>query len=477
MWWGLLLAVLVGCLAMAMYQTRKPLPPGVGEAGPLRDSASVAFLYDETFRDPDGHAATDQSIFDDILTLIGQAERLLVIDMFLFNDFAGSAQGDYRPLSSQLTQALIERKQSVPELDIVVITDPINTLYGSLEPDHFRDLREAGVVLVTTDLHRLRASNPTWSGFWHLCCAWLGNDTGGGWLPNLLGPGKVTLRGYLDMLNFRANHRKTLVADHGDSWVGLVTSMNPHDASSRHTNTALRFSGAAALDLLNTEWRVAHWSGGDIGDRPAERVMAATTESAGSSARLQILTEGRIRDALLASVDGTVDGDRLDIAVFYLSHRPMVAALKRARQRGVTIRLLLDPNRDAFGLEKNGIPNRQVAHELHRAGVEIRWCATNGEQCHPKMLLKTPAEGPSELIIGSANFTRRNLDNLNLETSVRLLADAEQSAMADAVAFFERHWHNRHDRRYSVGYERFADDSRVRYWQYRLMESTGLSTF
>nr|WP_148254997.1 phospholipase D family protein [Aidingimonas lacisalsi] len=477
MWWGLVFAFVVGCLTMAVYQTQKSLPPGVGVASPMREVVSVEFLYDETYRDDRGRVTFDQSIFDEVLALIDRAERLIVIDMFLFNDFAGAAQGDYRPLSAELTDALIHRKRAIPDIDIIVITDPINTLYGGLVPDHFAALRDAGVTLVTTDLSRLRASNPVWSGLWHLCCVWLGNSATDGWLPNLLGPGKVTLRSYLEMLNLRANHRKTLVADHGESWVGLVTSMNPHDASSRHTNTALRFSGAAALDLLDTEWPVANWSGGDVGDNPARHVQPEQAALGERTARMQILTEGRIRDALLAAIEGTGKGDRLDMTLFYLSHRPTVKALIRAQRRGVSIRLLLDPNRDAFGLEKNGIPNRQVAHELRQAGIAVRWCATDGEQCHPKMLMKTPAAGPSELIMGSANVTRRNLDDLNLETSVRLLADARLPAMDTASAFFERHWHNRRGRRYSVAYNTFADPSRWRYWQYRFMEATGFSTF
>ncbi len=50
--------------------------------------------------------------------------------------------------------------------------------------------------------------------------------------------------------------------------------------------------------------------------------------------------------------------------MFYLSERQIIKALIAAQQRGVQVRVLLDPNKDAFGREKNGIPNRQVAAEL-----------------------------------------------------------------------------------------------------------------
>lgn len=474
----LFLFFFVAYLAMAIYQAFKPLPPGLSTATPLREADDIVFLADLTYRGSSGTSRVDQQIFDEVLRIVGQAERLVVLDMFLFNDFAGAADGDgFRPLSAELTQALIRRKQARPSLIAVVISDPLNTLYGGIELAHFQALREAGVNVISTDLTQLRASNPTWSGFWHLCCRWLGNSSTGGWLPNALGPGKVTLRSYLSLLNFNANHRKTLVADSGDSWVGLVTSANPHDASSRHGNVALRFAGPVALDLLGTERAVVAMSSADIAFPQPDAMPGMVAVANGKPARLQVLTEARIRDALLAAVNGSKAEDRLDIAVFYFSHRSLVEALIGAHRRGVAIRVLLDPNKDAFGLEKNGIPNRQVAHELHRAGIPVRWCVTQGEQCHSKLLLRMPPDGESELILGSANFTRRNLDDLNLETSVRLLAERQTPAIQDAMGFFERRWNNDGEHQASVDYSVFADDSRWRYWQYRVMEASGLSTF
>ncbi|QEA40929.1 phospholipase [Pistricoccus aurantiacus] len=472
-WKGLLLLLVIVYLAMAFWQRYKPLPEGIGMASPLYPATNLAFLADETYLDAQGNRQSDQAIFDEVLRLIGQAERLIVLDMFLFNAFKGEAEGHYRPLSHQLTQALIERKQAMPEIEAVVISDPLNTLYGGLASAHFQALREAGVKVIMTDLTEQRASNPAWSGLWYLCCRWLGNSAEDGWLPNLLGSGRVTLRSYLALLNFNANHRKTLVVDEGQYWTGMVTSANPHDASSWHDNVALRFSGPAVGDLLKSERAVADYSGGAV-DFP--RLNFAVPEEAGE-ARLQILTEGGIGDALLETLNESKAGDKIDIAVFYLAHREIMTALIAAHRRGVELRVLLDPNRDAFGIKKNGIPNRQAGWELHRAGVPLRWCDTHGEQCHSKMLLYQPDSGPVELILGSANYTRRNLDDLNLETSVQLVAPRETPATRQALALFERQWNNPDGRRYSLDYATFADPSRWRYWQYRLMEATGLSTF
>ncbi|QJQ98658.1 phospholipase D-like domain-containing protein [Halomonas sp. PGE1] len=472
MWPWIVTAALAAWVAMGLWQRVKPLPAGVGVAWPQRAADEVRFLADESWFDAAGERRLEQVIFDEVLALIGQARRLVVLDIFLFNDFAGDADG-LRPLSAELTDALVERKRDHPELQVVVISDPLNTLYGGIEPEHLEVLRHAGIEVVLTDLDRLRASNPLWSGLWYLGARWLGNSARGGWLPNALGPGRVTLRSYLALLNFNANHRKTLVVDRGEGWAGLVTSANPHDASSLHGNVALRFAGAAALDLLASERTVAAWSGVRL-PGPGPRPAPPTPEGG----RLQVLTEGAIRDALLAAIGASGEGDRLDLAVFYLSHREVIEALKRARQRGAEVRALLDLNRDAFGLEKGGIPNRPVAHELVEAGIAVRWCATRGEQCHSKLLLRRPARGgEAELILGSANFTRRNLDNLNLETSVRLLDAPGSPALEQAAAFFERRWQSSPERTTSEPFAAHDDATVWQRWRYRIMEATGLSTF
>jgi len=474
--YALLAVVLFAYLATAVYHSSKPLPQGVSTATPLRPVGEVRFLADDTFLDHRGERRSEQAIFDEVVALIGQAERLIVMDMFLINTFAGNAAEAPRQLSGEIAGALITRKQQVPALQVVLITDPFNTLYNGVESSLLQRLEAAGVQVVMTDLTRLRDSNPSWSALWRLCFQWFGNSPDGGWLPSPVGPERVGLRTYLTLLNFNANHRKTFVADRGESWVGLVTSGNPHDASSAHDNVALRFSGAAALDLLQTEQAVARFSGAPFPALPTPPT-AETTGGASGEAQLQILTESRIRDALLRAIDSAGEGDELRIAVFYLTHRQVVRAIKGAFSRGAAVRVLLDPNEDAFGRKKNGMPNRQVGQELAAAQIPLRWCDTHGEQCHNKFLLLIRAGGEAELILGSANFTRRNLDDYNLETSVRLLAREEAAVMQEAVQWFERYWHNEPQRRLSVPYETYADPSRMRYWRYRFMEASGWSTF
>lgn len=471
-----LLLLLAAWIGMAVWHRYKPLPEGLSVATPMRAPDQVHFLADYTWTDAGGDRHVDQQVFPRMLELIARADRLVVMDMFLYNHFAGETGGDdMRPLSLEVTDALVRRKAARPGLRAILITDPINGFYGSLELPQFQRLRTAGVEVVITDLNKLRASNPAWSGIWRLCCQWFGPTSDGGWLPNPVGDQEVTLRSVFRLLNFKANHRKTLVVDSGDSWIGMVTSGNAHDASSAHSNIAIEFSGAAALDLLATERAVAAFSAPDL-DWPRVQPPPASASDA-NGARMQVLTEAEIRDGVSAMLDASGPGDSIDLAMFYISHRGIVEGLMAARARDAQVRVLLDPNKDAFGRQKGGIPNRSVAAELVDAGVEVRWCDTHGEQCHDKLILALRADGGAELIAGSANFTRRNLDDLNLETSVRVTAPADSELMRHTASYFERRWAEPGVRNYSVPYSVYAAEGWFRYWRYRFMEFTGLSTF
>src|SRR6056297_807526 len=146
---GLLFALWIG---MAVWHVWKPLPPGLDYAGPLRDVVAVEFLTDRAWVDAEGERQVAQEIFARKLELVAKAERLIVADMFLFNEFAGDPDGeDLRPLADALTEALIERKRERPEIQVIFITDPINTLYGGIQSPHLNALRSAGVEVVITD--------------------------------------------------------------------------------------------------------------------------------------------------------------------------------------------------------------------------------------------------------------------------------------------------------------------------------------
>ncbi|WOE31285.1 MULTISPECIES: phospholipase D-like domain-containing protein [unclassified Acinetobacter] len=463
-------AILLTYLASAIYHTYKPLPQGLDYTGKLRH-AQVQFLADQSYVDQQGKSQVDQQIFKQMLQLIDQAQSMIVLDMFLFNQNVGTSQQQQSKLTATLTQALIQKKRDYPHIEIKLITDPINSVYGGIAPEHYRQLRQNGIDVIETNLVPLRASNPTWSALWYMCCQGVGNNSDKGWLANPVGEGKVTLRSYFNLLNFKANHRKTMVVNTVDGWKTLVSSMNPHDGSSRHSNVALLVDGYTAVDVLQTERTVAQMSQGDISS-----LIIGEFATDQTLPQVQVLTEQAILKQVLSLISSAKAEDHIDLTMFYLSERQIIQALIAAKARGVKLRILLDPNKDAFGREKNGIPNRQVAMELHQAGVDVRWCNTQGEQCHGKMILKWNKQD-AELILGSANFTARNLKNYNLETDLRVIGTVKAPVFVDAQRYFNTAWLNLNGRNISVDYAKYADESQFKYWVYRFMEWSGWSTF
>ena len=470
-YFGLILGMFaLGYLSSAIYHMYKPLPEGFNFAGKLRH-ADIRFIADTTYIDASGKQQQDHQIFNQILKLIDEAQTTIVIDMFLFNKETGSSKVPHENLTQNLSEALIVKRSTHPNIEIKVITDPINSVYGGFLPEHYRQMRQAGIEVIETDLTALRASNPTWSGLWYLCCQGISNNAEKGWLYNPFGDEKITIRSYMSLLNFKANHRKTIVVDTLSGWKTLVTSMNPHDGSSRHSNVAVVVQGNTAIDVLKTEQAVGRMSKGEI---PV--VVIGEFEAEKSNPQVQVLTEKAILDATLNLIKSAKKDETIDLAMFYLSERQIVKGLIAAHQRGVKLRVLLDPNKDAFGREKNGIPNRQVASELNDAGVSVRWCNTQGEQCHSKMIIKSNAK-KAELILGSANFTARNLKNYNLETDIRAVGQLDAAVFQDATRYFNTAWSNLDGRNMSVDYEKYADESKFKYGIYRFMEWSGWSTF
>ena len=98
-----------------------------------------------------------------------------------------------RDLCPELTDRLIAQHTRHPDLCILFITDPINTIYGSLRNLYVDQLTDADIEVITTDLDQLRESNPLYSFFWRLLVRPFGNHPEG-WRPAPFSDEKITLR-------------------------------------------------------------------------------------------------------------------------------------------------------------------------------------------------------------------------------------------------------------------------------------------
>ena len=471
-------------IAVGAWNTSRPLPEGLNVSSPpaFSDGANMKFLADRTFNDLSGREQREQQIFNAVFDIVDHAERFVVADFFLFNSDTGAATSVHRRLSSELAQHLLARKLVKSGLTVLVITDPINEVYGGKHSAMLDDLRDAGIDVVTTDLSQLRDSNPAYSALWRMFIQWFGNAPDRGRLSNPFGgPPNITLRSWLALLNFKANHRKVVVADRADGgMVALVTSANPHDASSAHSNVGMQVEGDIAHDILASELAVARFSGWQ-GTLP-EPARQEAREPA-NAVQASYVTEAAIRDHLLQSFAAARHGDAIRIAMFYLADRKIVTALLDAANRGVAVKLILDPNKDAFGRRKDGVPNRPVGNELVSKGggnIEVRWYRTHGEQFHTKLALVSRDD---RLItsVGSANFTRRNLGAYNLEANLAVDMPLTAPLAKQMLGYFDDLWSNSavggKDPQFTAPFGAYEDKDRSRYWRYRVMEATGVSTF
>lgn len=463
-------------IAVMVYHTQKPLPPGISYESPLYHTDNVQFWADITYTGPDGQPVHKQQINKRISQIIDESRQFLVIDMFLFNDYTHKDQ-QFPSVSRKLAEHLIQHKKSYPEMDMVFITDEVNTNYGSAPNPLLESMKAAGITVVMTDVDELRDSTPVYSAVWRTFIQWFGQSDEGQ-LPNLMageGP-SISMRSYLKLLNIKANHRKVIVSEK----TALVTSANVHDASAYHSNIAIEVGGEIIKDILAAEQAAANLSGGV--KLPEYRPHAAAKGGSPPENPLDIryLTEGKVYKYVLESIRQAEAGDVLWVGMFYLAEGKVMDGLVDAAKRGVDVRLILDPNQNAFGRDKIGIPNRPAAAELMERSEEsiaIRWYNTGEEQYHTKLLYIAKPSDKSVIIGGSTNFTPRNLKDYNLENNLWVAVPENHSLKKDLDEYFDTLWFNR-GAEFTLEFSAYQEDTTwLKDIAFRLQKLLGFTTF
>lgn len=470
---GILIVLLILIISVSIYNVFKPLPQGVSKLSSETKTDHIELLTDVTYQ---SHNKTqyNQEIFDKVNETIQEADDYIILDMFLFNSYQTGNQ-QYPKIVDRLTQSIINKKKENPNIRIIIITDPINTFYGSYTPEHIKKLKENNIDVHFTNLNKLRDSNPTYSGIYRTLFQWFGNSENGK-LSNPLSEEapNVTVRGYLSILNMKANHRKTLVTEKH----AMIISANPHDPSGYHQNIGIRLSGPIQKSLIKSELAVANMSGGQYDYRDFQ--IRNNSWSDNSPYTVQIATEGKIKEQVIKHIKKLQSKDRLSIGMFYLSDRDVIEELIKASNRNVKIKLILDINKEAFGKEKPGIPNKPVASELVNRSddnIKVRWANSNGEQYHSKYLLFEQHENKNAvMILGSSNLTKRNLGDYNLETDIIIKGSQNDPAFQKLSTTFNDTWNN-HEYDMTTQYDANKDEKLWKKILYRIQESTGLSSF
>lgn len=461
--WGLPVAAYAGA---SLYFRHRPQPPGIdGSPASYRLPAErIAFFHDTTWYE-NGKAQHVRQITNELIRLIRNARRFVVMDVFLFNLHHTVDQGPFVPTTRQIADAFSGKQHPS-----YFITDPLNISYGTQYNAPLQWLKEAGVEVCITNLRKLRDNNMLYAPLWRGLLQWLGIGRSGILTNPLQKNRTTTVRAILEAINVRGNHRKLLIADDGgNGHVTLITSSNFEDASSYFGNTALVIhDDAIARHYLEAERAVARMSGCEI---PVE--IPSTPAQEQGDAQVTPLMGEQIKASLVADLNAARPGDRLWVCAQFLSNRPVIEALLAASRRGVETTLVLDQNKVNFGQPKNGFPNQYVAQELIQRGrLTLRWMNVEEEEYHNQFLLLARGD-ECVLTLGSANFNRRSLSGTVLEADVRVVAPRDAKVCQDALAYAQ--WMAQEPR--SLPAQAQLHWAPLKYWIYRFQEATGSGTF
>ena len=86
----IILILLVWLLFVGFYQATKKLPESFDFRGEERDkhAENIQFLYDLTYKNFNGQIISEQTIFDEVFSLIEGAKEYILVDAFLFNSYS-----------------------------------------------------------------------------------------------------------------------------------------------------------------------------------------------------------------------------------------------------------------------------------------------------------------------------------------------------------------------------------------------------
>ena len=396
-----------------------------------QDIGSVDFIYD---------IDNNQSIFNDILEKCRVAQDYIIIDMFLFNSSLDNTHYNYiEELYSVLKLA------SNRNVDIYIILDPINTMYGNFECDVIRKLRKyAKICYYNIDYSKW--SNPLYSSLYYSFFNFGTSISKRFSIPNF--ESKVGCRNIFKALNLNANHRKVFLIDD----TAYISTANLHNLSSKHVNVCAKVKGNIVKSIFYNERLLFKQHNIDISN---------TFNYIGYNETICNYTnEASTKKLILRTIDKCCLGSNIKLMMFYLSDRDIIESLKNAHNRGVKIQVIFDKNTNSFGYKKCGIPNKPVAMELYNHGLtDIRWYDTE-YQMHVKMMIVD-----NYVLLGSANYTDRNL-GYTLESNI-----SYHSSSKNEIYFFNSCYDK------SIPYNDLNDKSLFKYFLYRIMCFMKLTTF
>jgi phosphatidylserine/phosphatidylglycerophosphate/cardiolipin synthase-like enzyme len=232
-----------------------------------------------------------------------------------------------------------------------------------------------------------------------------------------------------DYVKYQLMHAKYIVIDGKKS---IVSSLNWSNRAFKNIDCGLYLEGPVVDDLEKEFWFLFKRSGGK------DYQYVPRAEIAGNSkASLLIADKNFSKDSYKAAVYRAVSNAKKNIFIsaFVLSDPYLIKLLLDAKNRGVNIKVILDPNKS----DTYDNPNYQTAKILKDNKISYRWFKPNEysdvefNMLHTKLMIVD-----DEVIVGSGNFSHKGLD-INHEVG---LITNDQNILKQATSFFNNIWQN-----------------------------------
>jgi len=238
----------------------------------------------------------------------------------------------------------------------------------------------------------------------------------------------------------KANHNKVLIVDGREALVG---GMNFADVVAENHDCMIWLQGPAVAELdgiFADNWSLCRRTEPCTVAPPTAMTVPVDGSNGTEHHRAAVVVA---YSNVFLQVTRRVVADAIEHAersirlmMFTFTDDAMVERVIRAHRRGVDVKILLDPNVHAFGMQLMGLPNLATVRQLKAAGIDVRAFRTlPGMQMHVKAL----AIDDRILCTGSTNFTRAGFD-VNNETFLRL---ESPELTARFMALFDEDWQRR----------------------------------
>ena len=228
--------------------------------------------------------------------------------------------------------------------------------------------------------------------------------------------------------SWRLDHSKLLIIDGKEALIG---GMNFAETVSSNHDAMTRITGNVVSDLkaiFTNAWYYAVQQSQHLGlDVPEDwkdyhKLAQVNPEIIQTNHELRLSQgweKGNIkitlsspylrdsRDATLTLLDSTVKGDSIMVEMLLMTDIPCIEALIKAHERGVDVRVILDPNHSLYGVNCHGAPNIIATKPFLEAKLPIRnfTPADAGQELHMKLVIVRRASGDTEFAMGSTNWT------------------------------------------------------------------------